>query len=346
MIDKLIRSNIKRLTPYSSARSLYTSGVFYDANENALGSTVRLEGFSKLNRYPDPKSCELRKALAQYVGVKKENIFVGNGSDEAIDLLVRVFVNPNESVLILEPTYGMYRVAAETAGVQVRSCTLSPDFQIDFKALRKAVSRNTKIIFCCSPNNPTGTLLRTKDIEKLCGITNGLVVLDEAYIEFASRPSLAKKSKAIERLVVLRTFSKAWGLAGIRVGYCVANERVIEYIDRVKAPYNLNRISSQIAESALKKPAEMEKAVKRILKERETMRQALTEMGFVVFPSEANFLLVKYPGISKIAKKLAEGHGLIIRDFGKKKGIEDCARISIAAPAQNRKLIQALKKRI
>ena len=346
MIDQLVRKNIKDMKPYSSARSLYQSGMFFDANENALGSTVTLDGIPELNRYPDPYSKNLREALGKFLDLSEVNIFAGNGSDEIIDLLIRLFVNPDESVLVIEPTYGMYKVAAETAGVGVQSCSLNDEFQIDVPSVLDSVTPKTKIIFCCSPNNPTGNLLRTEDIEELCKKFKGIVIVDEAYIEFASKESLSKRVADFENLVILRTFSKIWGLAGIRVGYAIANEKVIQYLDKIKAPYNINRISSALAIKALAEKDTVAEFKDTILKERKRMEKHLTEMGLTVFPSDANFLLVKYPTASKIAKQLADESKLIIREFGNKKLLENCVRISIATPEQNDVLLTAIRKLI
>lgn len=344
MINKLVRKNIRDMKPYASARSLYQSGVFFDANENALGSAVTLEGIPELNRYPDPYSKNLRSALGKFLAVNEANIFAGNGSDEIIDLLVRVFVEPDESVLVIEPTYGMYKVAAETAGVGVLSCSLNNEFQIDVRAVLNAVTPNTKIIFCCSPNNPTGNLLRVEDVEELCKKFRGIVVVDEAYIEFASKESLSKCVADFENLVILRTFSKMWGLAGIRVGYAIANEQVVQYLDKIKAPYNLNRVSSALAVKALTEKNTVAGFRSIIIAERERMAKSLQEMNFTVYPSDANFLLVKYPDASNIAKKLAGESALIIREFGNKRLLENCVRISIATPEQNNVLLAKIKQ--
>ncbi len=345
MIDKLVRKNVRILKPYTSARMLYQSGVFFDANENALGSTVELKGMPELNRYPDPYSKKLRSAIGKYIKISSKNIFAGNGSDEIIDLLIRAFVEPNESVLVIEPTYGMYRVAAETAGVNVNACSLTTNFQLDIPAVIKYVTPNTKIIFCCSPNNPTSNLLRAQDIEKLCEKFRGIVVVDEAYIEFATKPSLVKMIGKFENLVALRTFSKIWGLAGIRVGYCVADSKIIQYLDKIKAPYNVNRISSALAVKALREKGKMKEFRSIILKERERMGKRLKKIGFTVYPSDANFLLVRYPNVSKIAKKLAESN-LIIREFGSKRLLENCVRISVGTPEQNELLLATIAKLI
>lgn len=344
MITSLIRSNLRNFKPYSSARSLYQKGVFMDANENSLGSVIDINFDNELNRYPDPYSLELRRALGQFLAVSEKNIFVGNGSDEAIELLIRLFVEPDEEIMIMEPTYGMYKVAAEVAGVAVKNCPLTKDFRVDIDILLAQVTAKTKLIFCCSPNNPTGTLIPVQDIERLCRNFNGIVVVDEAYIEFASKPSLTGKINELENLVVLRTFSKAWGLAGIRVGYAVAQEQIVEYLNKIKPPYNLNRISGKLAMRALAQYSKMSELREIILAERCKLTKDLTNLGFKVFPSEANFLLVYYPKASAIAKKLADGYGIIIRDFGFRPQLLDCVRISVGTPEQNRSLIAALSK--
>ena len=344
MITSLIRKNLKNFQAYSSARSLYQKGVFMDANENSLGSVISTEYGSELNRYPDPLSMDLRRALAKFVDVSEKNIFVGSGSDEIIDLLIRLFVEQDEEIIVLEPTYGMYKVAAEVAGINVKSLLLKTDFQIDVPNLISKINPKTKIIFLCSPNNPTGTLVNLEDVETICRNFTGIVVVDEAYIEFASKSSFVKEIPNIENLVVLRTFSKAWGLAGIRVGYAVAQEEIIEYLTKIKLPYNLNRISSGLAIEALKNYQKMLEFRKIILGERKKLADNLSNLGFKVFPSEANFLLVSYPNASDIAKKLAVDYGIIIRDFNSKPLLKDCVRISVGTPEQNDSLIESLTK--
>lgn len=344
MINSLVRSNLRNFKPYSSARSLYQKGVFMDANENSLGSVISTEYVSELNRYPDPLSVDLRKALGKFLSISEKNIFVGSGSDEIIDLLIRLFVEQDEEIVVVEPTYGMYRVAAEVAGVNIKSLLLKPDFQLDIPNLLSKINSKTKIIFLCSPNNPTGTLVNLEDVKTICKSFKGIVVVDEAYIEFASKSSLVKEISNIENLVVLRTFSKAWGLAGIRVGYAVAQEEIIEYLNKIKLPYNLNRISSGLAVEALKNYKKMLEFRTVILGERKKLAEKLTDLGFKVFPSEANFLLVNYPNASDIAKKLAVNDGIIIRDFNSKPLLKDCVRISVGSPEQNQLLIKSLIK--
>ena len=343
-IRSLICSDLQDFQPYRSARSLYTKGTFMDANENSLGSTVELSLEAELNRYPDPYSTELREALAAYVGTKKENIFVGNGSDEAIDLLIRLFVERDEEILIVEPTYGMYRVASALAGVKVGTFSLSADFALDVDGLLAALTPKTKMLFLCSPNNPTGNLVEPAALELICKNFKGIVVLDEAYIEFASALSSAKSIRDFENLVVLRTFSKAWGLAGIRVGYAVADKDVVEYLNKIKPPYNLNRVSARIALMALGQQAKMIALKDAILKERARLAEGLIKLGFEVFPSEANFILVRRSGAGVLTKKLAEESGIIIREFTSQPLLKDCVRISVGTSEENTTLLAALTK--
>jgi histidinol-phosphate aminotransferase len=379
MITSLIRSNLRNFQPYSSARSLYPAplfiknkkrrkilngkkvsaasglpskkwggvyqkGVFMDANENPLGSVIDFNFDNELNRYPDPYSLGLRGLLGQFLGVSEKNIFVGNGSDEAIDLLIRLFVESDEEIIVSEPTYGMYKAAAKVCGVAVKNCPLTKDFQADINNLLAQATSKTKLIFCCSPNNPTGTLIPAQDIDRLCKNFKGIVIVDEAYIEFASKPSLVAKVKELGNLVVLRTFSKAWGLAGIRVGFAVAQEQIIEYLNKIKPPYNLNRISGKLAMQALTQYPKMLEFREIILRERGKLAKDLANLGFRVFPSEANFLLVSYPDASTMAKKLADEYGIIIRNFGFNPQLLDCVRISVGTPKQNQLLIEALSK--
>jgi len=344
MIQSLVRKHLRNFEAYSSARSLYKQGIFMDANENSLGSVVSSSCSSELNNYPDPKSENLRKALEQFLNISEENIFTGSGSDEIIDLLIRLFVEQDEEIIIIEPTYGMYKVSAVVAGVKVKSLLLTPEFQIDTPKLLSEVSEKTKIIFLCSPNNPTGNIIPREEVETICKGFTGIVVVDEAYIEFSSEQSLVDMVPKIENLVVLRTFSKAWGLAGIRVGYAIGQGEIVQYLDKIKLPYNLNRISSNLAIEALNNEKKMLEFKTEILAEKERLERDLTELGFKIFPSEANFLLVTYPNASGIAKKLATEYGIIIRDFGSKPLLTDCVRISIGTPEQNTLLITSLKK--
>lgn len=342
MIEKLIRPKIKEFKAYESARSLYQKGMLLDANESPFAGE-KVAGFpNDLNRYPDPYSTSLREKIARCLGLRKKNIFVGNGSDEIIDLLIRLFVAPGEGVLIFEPTYGLYEILAQLAEREVIRCRLDRSFQINFSEFESRVRDNTKVIFCCSPNNPTGNLLRRKDIEKLCRGFQGIVVVDEAYVEFASEPSLTNTVGRFPNLIVLRTFSKAWGMAGIRVGYAVATSKIINYLDRIKLPYNLNSISSAVAIKVMSRPKAMQKNIERTVSQRTKMAKVLLGLGFFVFPSEANFLLVKKINVSVIFQQLIEKFGIIVRRFAGQPQLKDCIRISIGTSRQNNALIKAL----
>lgn len=325
-MKNLIRKNVQALKPYICARQTASEGVLLDANENPRG---------KYNRYPDPYATEVRKAY----GVPIPNVFVGNGSDEAIDLLFRVFCEPGEDeVITLDPTYGMYKVSADINNVACKSVLLGEDFQIDVEKTLAAVSPNTKLIFACSPNNPTGNLLKEKDILELCERFEGIVVLDEAYIEFADSDSMALKTG---NLVALRTLSKAWGAAGLRVGFAIATEWIIEAMNKIKPPYNVNQLSQDAAKEILS--GEMQ--IKAILDEKKRVIARLKEFGLKVFPSDANFLLFKIPGASQIQKSLQE-NGVVIRDRSSMPMLADCLRVSIGTQSQNDRFLEELEKLI
>lgn len=343
-IENLIRPNIRRLKPYRSARHDFTSGILLDANENAFGSAITVDGLS-LNRYPDPYQRDLRTALAQLHDVSQENIFAGVGSDEVIDLLLRIFCEPqSDSTMVLEPTYGVYRVAADVNNVRVVSCLLSDDFQIDLAAVKRQRNDSTKILFCCSPNNPTGNLLRRDDILSLCQTTEAIVVVDEAYADFAMAPSLIADVARISNLVVLRTLSKAWGLAAIRLGYAVANPLVVSYLLKVKAPYSINILTSTEALRALEKTEYVQNSVSSTIRERERLQSALTKLPIVqhVFPSDANFLLVRFSHARAAYEALVQ-RGIIVRDRSTEPKLTECLRISVGTPEQNDALLTALR---
>ena len=232
MIEKLVRENIRNLKPYTSARDQYSEGILLDANENSIGSTVPEFEFLHLNRYPDPHQKDLKNIIGNYYSVPEENLFFGVGSDEIIDLLIRIFCEPaKDKVMILDPTYGMYKVACDINNAEAISVDLSDNFQIDFNNIKKNYSEEVNIIFLCSPNNPTANLLRKDDVLKLCSLYNSIIVIDEAYMDFASESnSLMNEVNNYQNLVVLRTLSKAWGLAGIRLGFCAANSLITEYL--------------------------------------------------------------------------------------------------------------------
>jgi histidinol-phosphate aminotransferase len=344
-IEALIRPNIRKLKPYRSARQDYTSGILLDANENAFGSAVTFDGL-ELNRYPDPSQKQLRSRIAELNGVQSDNIFVGVGSDEVIDLLIRIFCEPrSDSVLILEPTYGVYRVAADVNDVRVNSCLLTDEFQIDPDGVRRTTDADTKVVFCCSPNNPTGNLLRYDDILALCETIPAIVVVDEAYFDFAHAKSAIGAVANYPNLVVLRTLSKAWGLAAIRLGYAVADPLIVSYLMKAKAPYNINILTSVEALKALEQAAHVEKSVAATIAERNRLIGELQEISCVkeVFPSDSNFLLVRVTDARGIHQQLAR-RGIIVRDRSSEPKLANCIRISVGTPEQNSILLAALKE--
>jgi histidinol-phosphate aminotransferase len=342
-IRQLVRPEVRQLEPYASARSIYSEGVLLDANENSLGSALSGRYGVELNRYPDPLATGLRKAIAKYVKCGPENIFVGNGSDEIIDLLIRVFTSPGENVVVLKPTYGMYVVCARANGLKVKEVALDGNFQPDIRAIMRAVDRKTKIVFICSPNNPTGRSIGNDAIAALARELKQLIVVDEAYAEFANKTA-SPLVKKFENLVVLRTFSKAWGLAGLRVGYAIAGERVINYLRKIKLPYNVNALSQMLVLRALKNERRMRAMAGRIVKEREQIRGELESLGLKVFPSDANFLLVQLQeaiSAQKVQKKMAE-EGVIVRDCSS--AVANSIRITVGTRKQNLLALEKLRR--
>jgi histidinol-phosphate aminotransferase len=351
MINNLIRKNLLTLKPYTCARDLYGEGMFLDANENSFGSSVKIPYKNELNRYPDPYCLDLKKAILGYLSLSfldVKNIFVGSGSDEIIRLLMTLFLDDGDEIIINEPTYGMYRVAADISGANVVGVELGDDFQLNLEALKEVIGKRTKLIFCCSPNNPTGNLLKANDVVELCDSFDGYVVLDEAYVEFSSQGSLVKMLESCPNLLILRTFSKAWGLAGLRLGYMVGNEELISYLNKIKLPYNVNSLSQSLAIRALENVGRMAEVIDQILDARAWLERGLRNLGLKVFPSEANFLMVKVDGggcddlASRIVKSLAEQEGIVVRDFSSKSRLKNCFRVTVGTPKQNELLIQSL----
>jgi histidinol-phosphate aminotransferase len=346
-IKSLVRENIKNLQPYTSARDIYesTDGILLDANENSLGSTFNEIKELKLNRYPDPKQKDLIKLVGDYYKINEKNLFFGVGSDEIIDLLIRIFCEPQkDKVLIPEPTYGMYKVACEINNIETIPVFLNDQFQVDIDAIKKVTNENVKIIFLCSPNNPTGNLLKKEDVIELCKTSNSIIVVDEAYIDFSINDTFANEVMNFSNLVILRTFSKAWGLAGIRLGYCIANEEIIKILFKVKAPYNINSFSRYIISNAIENSNIKDEFVKMLLKERGRLKNQLEILPEVlkVYPSDANFLLVKFIDCRKIKSALFE-KGIIVRDRSNQPKLENCIRISIGSEEENDKLWEVLK---
>ncbi|MGM0620580.1 MAG: histidinol-phosphate transaminase [Bacteroidota bacterium] len=337
-LNNLLRKNIKNLQPYSSARNEYSGEamVFLDANENPFNEPY--------NRYPDPLQKKLKEKVARLKNVQPEQIFLGNGSDEPIDLLIRAFCEPEkENIVTIDPTYGMYKVAASVNNVEVKKVSLTDDFQIDTEQLLNAVDENTKLIFLCSPNNPTANLLEKEAVIELVEKFNGIVVLDEAYIDFAPGKSLLSELSNYPNLVILQTFSKAWGMAGIRLGMAFAIPEIISVLNKIKYPYNLNILTQEKAIELTDNHEKVEKWVKRIIAERVKMAELLKDFPFVekIFPSDANFLLVKMHDARGIYDYLAE-RGIVVRDRSKIHLCDDSLRITIGTSEENEQLLKAL----
>lgn len=344
MIEYLIRENIRKLNAYASARSEFKgeASVFLDANENAMGSPAG----GTYNRYPDPLQQALKKIVGALKRVKPESLFLGNGSDEPIDLLFRIFCNPGQdNVIQLTPTYGMYEVSANINDIEVRNVALSDTYRMNVQNVLAKVDHNTKMIFICSPNNPTGNLMNKGDVEYLLQQFNGLLVVDEAYIDFApAGSSVLELLKKYDRLVVLQTFSKAWGMAGLRIGMAMASPFIISLMNKVKAPYNISALAQEEAARALRNQKWINAWTKEIIHQRVVLSAALAQFSFIkkVFPSEANFLLVKVSNAKKMYAYLLT-QGIVVRDRSSVKGCEQCLRITVGSMEENEKLLLALK---
>ena len=346
MIENLVRENVKKLQPYTSARDQYLEGILLDANENSLGTTAEEFKSLGLNRYPDPHQNDLKEAVGKYFSLPGENLFFGVGSDEIIDLLIRVFCDPGkDKVMILDPTYGMYKVACDINNVDIISVNLNSQFQIDFNEVRKYYNSEVKVIFLCSPNNPTGNIINKKDILELCSEFNSIIIVDEAYIDFAQDNSLIYDVENYPNLVVMRTFSKAWGLAGVRLGFCVANVEVINYLFKIKTPYNVNTLTRYAVLKSLKNYNRKDEFVQKLRLERERVKKELGKIPGIekIFHSDANYILFRCPDAKQVQKKLAE-HGIIIRDRSSYKTLDNCLRLSIGTENENNKFLEAIKK--
>ena len=341
-IDKLLRNNIKALKPYSSARNEFSgeAEVFLDANENPYNKPY--------NRYPDPLQWELKAKISELKQVSPEQIFLGNGSDEPIDIIFRAFCEPGvDNVVSIDPTYGMYQVAADINNVEVHKVKLNEEYQFKAQDLLNAANLYTKAIFVCSPNNPTANLLDKAEIIKLLTEFEGVVVVDEAYIDFSPGNGFLPELDNYPNLIVLQTFSKAWGMAGIRLGMAFAQPEIIQVFNKVKYPYNVNILTQKKALELLAKSAEKEEWVTIILEERDKMVRKLFKLPFVqvVYPSDANFVLVKMHDARGIYEYLTE-QKIIVRDRSKVALCDDCLRITIGSPEENKKLRKALKQLI
>lgn len=343
-VRELQRENIKNLSPYSTARDEFKgqASVYLDANENSFGSPLP----ANYNRYPDPLQLDVKDAISKIKGVPIENTFLGNGSDEAIDLLFRAFCNPGkDNVIILPPTYGMYEVSANINDVEVRKVNLTPDFQLDLEKIAETIDANTKIIFICSPNNPTGNSLNRTDIETILANFKGLVVIDEAYINFAKQKTFIQELTEYANLVILQTFSKAWGLAALRLGMAFSSTHVIDILNKVKPPYNINQATQDLALVALQNIQQVNDWIKLTVSERERLGNALGRLGKVekVYPSDANFILVKIEDAHNIYNQLVE-QGIIVRDRSKVVLCDDCLRITVGTIEENNQLLTALEQ--
>jgi histidinol-phosphate aminotransferase len=342
-INNILRENIKRLVPYSSARDEYQgeASVFLDANENAYGSPLA----QQFNRYPDPMQYAVKMRLSEIKGVPARNIFIGNGSDEAIDILFRSFCNPGvDNVILVPPTYGMYEVSANINDVEARKVNLTSDYQLNLEGIAEAIDEHTKLIFICSPNNPTGNSINREDVETLLANFNGIVVVDEAYINFSRQKTFIQELTEYANLVVMQTLSKAWGLAGLRVGMAFASEEIIEVMNKVKPPYNVNESSQQLALEALANVAQVNEWIKETLIQRDRLVLALKEFDFVldIYPSDANFILVKTTDANGIYNFLV-GKGIIVRNRSKIELCEGSLRITVGTPDENTILLNTLQ---
>lgn len=351
VLENILRENIKKLVPYSSARDEYKGqeGVFLDANENAFGAPLSFaEGLgARLNRYPDPLQLKVKGKISAIKNLPIENIFLGNGSDEAIDILFRAFCIPGkDNVIICPPTYGMYEVSANINNVKVFKIPLLEEkFQLDVTSILNFANTYTKLIFICCPNNPTGNGVKWSNIKTILESFNGIVVVDEAYIDFASYDSLITELPNYKNLVILQTFSKGWGLAGLRVGMAFASKRIIEILNKIKPPYNINVLSQQLVLEALNNKAQVDLWVKEIITEREQLCVDLSKFSFIlkVYPSEANFLLVKIIDGANLYNHLVADN-IVVRNRSNVILCNNCLRISIGTKEENKLLIETLKK--
>lgn len=339
-LDRITRDNIKALKPYSSARDEYSgeAEIYLDANENPFNAPF--------NRYPDPLQWQLKEVIANLKEVEIKQIFLGNGSDEAIDLLFRAFCEPKEdNVVSIAPTYGMYKVCADINATTVKNVTLDKDFALNADKVLAACDEHTKIIFLCSPNNPSGNLLDSKEIEKIIINFNGIVVIDEAYIDFCPEASWTPDMVEFPNIVILQTFSKAWGMAGMRLGMAFASEDIINVFNKIKYPYNLNMMTQQMAYEMLADKETMTGWVELLTSEREVMREELNKLKVVkhIYQSDANFLLVEVENADAIYEALVK-QGTIIRNRTSVVLCDNCLRITIGQPEENKALLAQLQQ--
>lgn len=342
-LASLVRSNIKKLSPYSSARDEFSgkASVFLDANENSLGSPLT----KWYNRYPDPLQKNVKEKISFIKKVSVEQIFLGNGSDEPIDILLRCFCEPQvDEVIIMPPTYGMYEVSANINNVTIRKVPLTSSFQIDLEQLEQSIQPNTKIIWICSPNNPTGNSMDRQSIEMILNNFDGLVVIDEAYINFSRQKSFVADLNDYPNLVVMQTLSKAWGLAGLRMGMAFASREIIQYMNKVKPPYNISEPVQELALKALDEIGQVNDMIKAIVDMRAALEKDLMNIETVekIYPSDANFLLVKFQDANAVYEYLLDRE-IVVRDRSNVQRCEDCLRITVGTEKENKALIESLK---
>lgn len=341
-INSMVRKNIQLLKPYSSARHEFEgkASVYLDANENPFGSTLE-EDF---NRYPDPLQWQLKFQLTRIKGVPAENIFIGNGSDEVIDLAYRIFCNPGkDNIIICPPTYGMYEVSGRINDVEIKKVFLTEDFQLDVDGILNAVDANTKLLFICSPNNPTANNMKRADVEFLLNNFPGIVIIDEAYINYSNQKSFIQELTEYSNLIVMQTLSKAWGLAALRLGLCFASLDIINLFNKVKPPYNINLASQELGLKALQQTDQINDWIRTIVEQRTFLSQKLSQYNFVqkVFESDANFLLIKVKDAEKLYSYLA-GNEIVVRNRSHEPLCENCLRITIGTQSENDQLIKIL----
>jgi len=343
ILDQYVRKNILKVKPYSSARDEFsgTASIFLDANENSLGSV----GVFNRNRYPDPHQSELKSSISKVKNIPEQNIFLGNGSDEVIDLIFRIFTEPGkESALILPPTYGMYEVSAAINDVEIIKVQLNENLQPNIDAVLQSIRPNTKLAFICSPNNPTGNLINHNYIEELLLKSNLLIIIDEAYIDFAESESWIHRLNEFPNLIVMQTFSKAWGLANIRIGMAFASPEIVELMSRIKPPYNISGISQEMALLALSNVDAKELMVSKLIFERDRLINEFASIPIIekIYPSDANFLLIKVSNPKDIYEYLIY-NGIVVRDRSSQALCEGCLRVTVGSHSENDHLIKLLR---
>lgn len=339
-LRELVRKNIYNLKPYSSARNEFKgeASVFIDANENPLSGPY--------NRYPDPLQWALKEKIARLKHIGTDKIFLGNGSDEPIDVGIRVFCEPGiDNVVAIDPTYGMYKVCADINNIEYRQVLLNEDFSLDAEKLLAATDKNTKLIFLCSPNNPTGNLLDKDEMMKVLTSFSGIVVLDEAYIDFAASQSWLPHLDKYPNLIILQTLSKAWGMAAVRLGMAFASPQIISFFNKVKYPYNINALTQNYVAGELDDESQKNEWVYTLLAQREILEKEIGKLSFVekVYPSDANFILIKVPDANKTYNQLVE-KGIIVRNRNSISLCQGCLRITVGTEKENKKLIEELSK--